>query len=200
MRRLQTIMLSLFSGILFVGCTAKPSVVDPLTIAPNDFSLDVTVVTTEPHTLAHLKSSRFVVFPNGALHHGDEPGWGPNTLPPRTRLLSREQIATIWNRLDQMGMSTPNLADETVNFQVLPKPKDGSVYMIAVNGEGKYWNFVRYIAENQNVDPAFKSLIRLLAGYAWATDQPDVEGYEEPVRYDLGGNPYERYMEGEDSQ
>jgi hypothetical protein len=69
--------------------------------------------------------------------------------------------------------------------------------MIAVNGEGKYWNFIQYIAEDQQADPAFKSLIRLLAGYAWSTDQPDVEGYEEPIRYDLGGNPYERYSEGE---
>jgi len=172
-------------------------VTDPLSIAPNDFSLDVTVVTTEPHTLAHMRSSRFVVFPNGALHHGDEPGWGPNTLPVRTRLLSREQVSAVWNRLHQMGMATPKLADKTVNFQLLPRPKNGSVYMVAINGSGEYWNYIRYIDEKQHVDPAFKSLIRLLAQYAWATDQGDVEGYEEPVRYDLGGNPYELYMEGE---
>ena len=177
------------------ACTAQPQVTDPLAIAPNDFSLDVTVVTTAPHTLAHMRSSRFVVFPNGALHHGDEEGWGPNTLPARTRLLSREQVSVIWNRLDQMGMSTPVQADETVNFQLLPRPEDGSVYMIAINGDGKYWNFIRYIAEDQQADPAFKNLIRLLAGYAWATDQPEVEGYEEPMRYELGGNPYELYME-----
>ena len=170
---------------------------DPLSIAPNDFSLDVTVVTTEPHTLAHMRSSRFVVFPNGALHHGDEPGWGPNTLPVRTRLLSREQVSAVWNRLHQMGMATPKLADKTVNFQLLPRPKNGSVYMVAINGSGEYWNYIRYIDEKQHVDPAFKSLIRFLAQYAWATDQGDVEGYEEPVRYDLGGNPYELYMEGE---
>jgi hypothetical protein len=190
-------LLVIFSAIVFAGCTANPPISDPLSIAPNDFSLDVTVVTAEPHTLAHMKSSRFVVFPNGALHHGDEDGWGPNTLPSRTRLLSWEQITTIWNLLDQLGMASPDSADETVNFQLLPRPKDGSVYMIAVNGEGKYWNFIRYIAEDQQADPAFKSLIRLLAGYAWSTDQPDVEGYEEPIRYDLGGNPYERYSEGE---
>ena len=183
--------------IFIWGCTAKPPVTDPFSVAPNDFSLDITVITTEAHSLAHMRSSRFVVFPNGALHHGDEDGWGPNTLPARTRLLSREQIAIIWNRLDQMGMSSPKRADETVNFQLLPKPKDGSVYMIAVNGDGKYWNFIRYISKEQQADPAFKKLIRLLADYAWATDLPDVEGYEEPVRYDLGGNPYERYVEGE---
>ncbi|MDP7005263.1 MAG: hypothetical protein QF718_03535 [Phycisphaerales bacterium] len=197
MKSQLSLLLTIFSVILLTGCTANPPVTDPLSIAPNDFSLDITVVTTEPHTLAHMKSSRFVVFPNGALHHGDEDGWGPNTLPARTRLLSREQIAIIWNRLDQMGMSSPKRADETVNFQLLPKPKDGSVYMIAVNGDGKYWNFIRYISKEQQADPAFKKLIRLLADYAWATDLPDVEGYEEPVRYDLGGNPYERYVEGE---
>ena len=189
------IVLVLFSLVLMPACTAQPQVTDPLAIAPNDFSLDVTVVTTAPHTLAHMRSSRFVVFPTGALHHGDEEGWGPNTLPARTRLLSREQVSVIWNRLDQMGMSTPVQADETVNFQLLPRPEDGSVYMIAINGDGQYWNFIRYIAEDQQADPAFKNLIRLLAGYAWATDQPEVEGYEEPMRYELGGNPYELYME-----
>jgi hypothetical protein len=93
-----------------------------------------------------------------------------------------------------MGMASPERADETVNFQLLPRPVDGSVYMIAVNGDGKYWNFVRYVEQGESTDPAFINLIRLLAGYAWATDQPDVEGYEEPVRYDLGGNPYDRYV------
>jgi hypothetical protein len=197
MRSYQSILLAIFSMIFIWGCTAKPPVTDPFSVAPNDFSLDITVITTEPHSLAHMRSSRFVVFPNGALHHGDEEGWGPNTLPARTRLLSREQIAIIWNRLEQMGMSSPERADETVNFQLLPKPKEGSVYMIAVNGEGKYWNFIRYISEDQQADPAFKNLIRLLANYAWSTDEPDVEGYEEPIRYDMGGNPYARYEEDE---
>ena len=197
MRCQRHFLLVIFSVIFFAGCTANPPISDPLSIVPNDFSLDVTVVTAEPHTLVHMRSSRFVVFPNGALHHGDEDGWGPNTLPSRTRLLSWEQMTTIWNLLDQLGMASPDSADETVNFQLLPRPKDGSVYMIAVNGEGKYWNFISYIERDQPADPAFKSLIRLLADYAWSTDQPDVEGYKKPIRYDLGGNPYKRYSEGE---
>jgi hypothetical protein len=182
--------------MLLPACSVKPPVADPLSIVPNDFSLDVTVVTTQPHTLAHMRSSRFVVFPDGSLHHGDKAGWGPNTLPPRTRTLSREQIAVIWNRLDQMGMATPMRADETVNFQLLPRPEDGSLYMIAIQGEGKYWNFIRYIKEDDTTDPAFTKLIRLLAGYAWATDQPSIVGFKEPARYDLGGNPYLRYTDG----
>ncbi len=194
---MRSILLILFLLIFVPACSAPPQVTDPLSIAPNDFSLDVTVVTAEPHTLAHMRSSRFVVFPNGALHHGDEEGWGPNTLPVRTRLLTRDQISVIWNRISQMGMSSPKMSDQTVNFQLLPKPTEGSVYMVAINSGGKYWNYVRYIDEDQEADPAFKNLIRLLAGYAWATDRGAVEGFEEPVRYDLGGNPYERYIEGE---
>ncbi len=83
--RFSLLVLMLFSFVLFPACTARPPVTDPLSIAPNDFSLDVTVVTSAPHTLAHMRTSRFVIFPNGALHHGDEPGWGPNTFPSRTR-------------------------------------------------------------------------------------------------------------------
>ncbi|MDP6601593.1 MAG: hypothetical protein QGH76_04785 [Phycisphaerales bacterium] len=179
------------------ACAAPPTVRDPLAVAPADFSLDVTVVTQEPHTLAHMRSSRYVVFPDGSLHHGDEPGWGPNTLPPLTRRLVREQVANIWTYLDRMGMAGPQRADPTVNFQVLPRPDSGSLYMIAVTGEGKYWNFVRRIAADAEPDPAFTELIRLLAGYAWATDQPDIEFFEEPIRHDLGPDPYARYEAGE---
>ena len=56
---------------LFTACKTPPPVADPLAIAPGDFSLDVTVVTNESHTLAHMRSSRYVVFPDGSLHHGD---------------------------------------------------------------------------------------------------------------------------------
>lgn len=178
---------------LLVACKTPPPVTDPLAIAPGDFSLDVTVVTNESHTLAHMRSSRYVVFPDGSLHHGDEEGWGPNTLPAKTRHLSREQIAMIWNRLDQMGMTSQTRANETVNFQLLPKPEIGSLYMIAVTAKGKYWNFVRYIREDEPADPAFENIIRLLARYAWATDLPSVEINQEPKRYDLGPDPYERY-------
>ena len=186
-------IISMIVLALFTACKTPPPVADPLAIAPGDFSLDVTVVTNESHTLAHMRSSRYVVFPDGSLHHGDEEGWGPNTLPAKTRHLTREQIAMIWNRLDQMGMTSASRADETVNFQLLPQLDFGSVYMIAVTAKGEYWNFVRYIGEDDPADPAFESIIRLLAGYAWATDLPDVEVEQEPDRYDLGPDPYARY-------
>ena len=81
-----------------------------------------------------------------------------------------------------------------VNFQLLERPQTGSVYMVGINAKGKYWNFIRYIESEEIADPAFQNLIRLLGKYAWASDQPDVEAYVEPVRYNFGGNPYERYM------
>ena len=193
MRSQMTILFAL----LLQSCTANQPISDPMAVAPDDFFLDVTVVTSEPHTLAHMRSSRFVVFPDGSLHHGDEEGWGPNTLPARTRILSREQMATIWSRLEQMGMATSARADMTINFQLLPRPDTGSMYMIAVNARGDYWNFVRYIESDESVDPAFKNLIRLLGKFAWATDKPDVEAYVDPVRYDLGGNPYDRFLKPE---
>ncbi len=175
MRNKLFILLAVFSSIFFGGCTAEPPVTDPFSVAPNDFSLDVTVVSAQRQMPEHLKSSRFVVFPNGALHHGNEDGWGPNTLPPRTRLLSREQISTIWTLLDETGMSTSEKADQTVNFQILPKPKDGSVYMIAINGDGKYWNFVQYIDRSELASPKFTKLIRLLAKYSWVTEGAGIE-------------------------
>ncbi len=164
-------LLSFFCVLLFSGCTTNHPITDPLSVAPNDFSLDITIAATEPHHLAHLNSSRFVVFPNGALHHGDEEGWGPNTLPARTRILSREQIAKIWILLDEVGMSNPENADQTVNFQILPKPKEGLVYMIAINAHGKYWNYVNYISDEKTIEPKYIKLIRLLAKYSWVSEE-----------------------------
>ena len=177
---------------LLAACKTPPPITDPLAVAPGDFSLDVTVVTNEPHTLAHMRSSRFVVFSDGSLHHGDESGWGPNTLPAKTRHLSREQIAKIWTKLDQMGMTKATRADKTVNFQLLSKPEDGSLYMIAITAEGKYWNFVRYISEDDPADPAFESIIRLLASYAWEIDLPDVTVNEEANQDELSVESIEK--------
>ena len=189
--------MAILFALLLQSCTVNQPITDPMAVAPYDFSLDVTVVTSEPHTLAHMRSSRFVVFPDGSLHHGDEEGWGPNTLPTRTRILSSEQMTTIWSRLEQMGMATSARADKTINFQLLPRPDTGSMYMIAVNAHGDYWNFIRYIESDETADPAFANLIRMLGKFAWATDEPDVEAYVNPVRYDLGGNPYTRYQDTE---
>lgn len=183
--------------MLLHSCTTNPRVTDPQALTPSDFSLDITVVTAEPHTLAHMRSSRYVIFPDGALHHGDEEGWGPNTLPPRTRLLSSAQVATVWGRLDQMGMATPKRADETVNFQLLPRPEEGTAYMIGVQANGEYWNFIRYIESDDIADPAFQNLIRLLGHYAWATDEGESQRYTAPTRYDVGANPYDRYRTDE---
>ena len=186
---------ALLFSMLLCSCSANQRINDSLGLLPSDFSLDVTVATVEQHTLAHMRSSRFVLFPDGSIHYGDEPGWGPNTLPRRARRLSLDQMATIWGRLDQLGMSSPKNADPVVNFQLLEEPSSGSVYMIAIHADGDYWNFVRYIDSDQSIDPAFQNLIRLLGNYAWATDEVITKNYDAPIRYDLGGNPYNRYTE-----
>ncbi len=182
--------------LLAATACAPPLASDPLDVAPSDFSLDVTVLTAEPHVLAHLRTSRFVVFPDGSLHHGDDPDWGPNTLPPLTRKLDRRQVANVWSYLVRMGMGSADRADPVVNFQLLRKPDAGSAYMVAITGRGDYWNFVRYIGAADEPDPAFVELIRLLAELAWATDRPDAEAVPAPRRYDLGPDPYARYRDG----
>ena len=103
MRSPFTKLLPLFL-ILLTSCALNSRVRGLESNAPFDFSLDITVVTTELHMLAHMRSSRYVIFPDGSIHYSDKEGWGPNTLPPRTRILSRSQLSTIWSRLKQMGM------------------------------------------------------------------------------------------------
>ncbi|MCH7848198.1 MAG: hypothetical protein IIB53_07540, partial [Planctomycetes bacterium] len=67
------------------GCTAAPDyAVDPLSGAPADFTVDLTILGTldgEPTPPVHLRPGRFVLFPDGSLHFGLDEDRGVNWLP-----------------------------------------------------------------------------------------------------------------------
>ena len=58
------------------GCATKKTVsIDPLGVAPNDFSIELTILTgpqAPASNDAHLRQSRYVLFADGSLHQGDD--------------------------------------------------------------------------------------------------------------------------------
>ena len=204
---IMTLAACAFAGS---GCQQYRRVsTDPLGAAPTDFSLEVTVLTPPPPPVtttapasqlasaAHLRQSRYVLFADGSLYQGDdaEHSKGADWLPPLTRVLTRRQVAEVWELSQQLGFTDPANANGATNFKLVPPPDDGHVtYLATFRGWGRRWTFTRASAEAQP-DAAMTQLVRDLAQLAWSSDLPPTAGYIMPKRYDFGSDPYARYRQ-----
>ena len=195
---LLTIVLLLAGGCATSGGAGSAARVDPYSGVPDDFSLDVTILAAEDEDRAHRRTARYVLFPDGTLLHDAVPGRGPNTLPGFTRRLSSGQMADLWSDIRQLGLGTPDGGDEINNFRRVRPPATGHAYLIAVTADGEYWNYTRAVPEGQELDPALTTLLRELAGLAWAEDDRQREARTVPIRYDFGPDPYAPFRGTED--
>lgn len=181
------------------GCSAPPHAsVDPLGAAPADFTLDVTVLAgrdVQQTGEAHRTQSRYVLFPDGSLHHAVdvERERGGDWLPPLTRMLTRAQMAEVWSLAQQAGFADPSTADETINFKLVTAAPNEIVYLAGVSASGDRWNYIRRGPADQPSDAGITQLVRLLAQLAWASDLADPRVKIQPRRYDFGPDPYARY-------
>ncbi len=181
------------------GCTAAPDyAVDPLSGAPADFTVDLTILSTvdgEPTVPVHLRPGRFVLFPDGSLHFGLDEDRGVDWLPLPRRALSRAQVAGLWSDVQQLGFADQAQADPLTNWKFIePQPRQ-VVYLLALTGHGKRWGFQRTVDVDGPVDSAIGALARRLAHLAWASDLPPTQSPVIPRRYDFGDDPYQRYRE-----
>lgn len=187
--------------VLPAGCAANPRVVeDPLGSTPEDFSLDLTVLTgddVDDFPQAHLRQSRFVLMPDGTLHFGvdEDRTLGANWLPDVVRTLNRQQVAEVWSLARQLGLTDAARGDQRVNFDLVKAASDQIVYLAAFTGDDEAWAFIRESTPVQP-DAALVSLTRLLAQMSWATDIEDEAVAIMPMRYNFGPDPYERYRGG----
>ena len=187
-----------------LGCaTTSPSVRDASSpdhygSVPDDFSLDVTILAAEDEPEAHRRTARYVVFPDGALHHDAVPGRGPNTLPAFTRRLDQAQLAELWSTVRTLGLADADGADRIENFRRVNRPSSGHAYLIAVTADGAYWNYTRAVPEGKTLDPALTSLLRELAMMSWAENAFDDPRLAAPVRYDFGPDPWAVYRLSEE--
>ena len=165
---------------------------------PRNFSIDVTILAAEDEADAHRRTARYVLFPDGSLHHDARPGVGPNTLPPMSRRLSKAQMAALWAKARELGLVDTTKADQVENFRRVVHPSSGHAYLVAFTADGDYWNYTRGVPEGERLDPALTELIRELAMLSWAEDGDDDRRRAEPTRYDFGPDPWAAYRAGED--
>ena len=184
-------------GITLGGCTAAPDyAVDPLSGAPADFTVDLTILGTldgEPTPPVHLRPGRFVLFPDGSLHFGLDEDRGVNWLPLPRRALNRAQVAELWSDIQQLGFTDSARTDPLTNWKHRQPQADQVVYLLALTGHGKRWGFQRTVDVDGPADSAIGALARRLAHLAWASDLPPTQSPVIPRRYDFGDDPYQRY-------
>ncbi len=186
------------ASALLAGCAAPPPAgVDPLGAAPADFSLSLTVLSDQPvaDQAVHLRQGRYVLFPDGSLHHEMDPdrAHGADWLPPMTRILSRGEVARVWSLAQQIGFADPDAGLPPVNFRLVDPPADEVVYLAGFRAWDRRWHFVRRAAHDDPPDAAMVQLVRHMADLAWAGDVPPAEVQVAPKRYDFGDDPYAPY-------
>ncbi len=185
--------------IMLGGCSAAPQyAVDPLSGAPADFTIDLTIlrITDGEQTLpVHLRPSRFVLLPDGSLHFGLDDDRGVGWLPMQLRALNRAQVAGLWADLQQLGFADQAQSDPLTNWKFIEPQPDQVTYLLALTGHGERWGFQRMIDVDGPSDSAIGSLARHLAHLAWTSDLPPQRSPIIPRRYDFGDDPYQRYRQ-----
>jgi hypothetical protein len=197
---LRAVMSAL--GILgLTACALHPPVdVNPQGPAPDNFTLDMAILTglgAETRTEAHLKQSRFILFPDGTLRYGidAERTYGANWRPDVARRLSRQQVQEVWALARHLGLTDPAKGDEPTNFALVRAEPNQVVYLAAFTGGEDSWEFVRRSQAGEPSDPPLTALARRLAQLAWASDVDETAAAIMPIRYNFGPDPYARYRQ-----
>lgn len=201
--------ITAFTLFAVSGCTTAPTrpsepmagaapIDDPLDVAPDDFSIDLTISTArdDPNLPKETRSSRFVLFADGSLHWGNQENRGSNWLPPLRRTLDRSHMAQLWSRARSYGLSDSSVAEAPVNYSLLEPEPGEIIYILAMTGDDQRWGFVqRFEERNEPPDAAIAEIAGRLAGLAWTGEMPQDRPLIIPQRYDFGPDPYARYRE-----
>jgi len=181
---------------MLCGCGGPPATVEIPIDPPPDLTVDVTVLSGDdeaPLKPAHLRTSRYVLFPDGALHSGSAPSLTADDFPPYTRTLSTAQREAIWRVIVDSGLADPAMADQVGNVELVQAAPGQMTHVIAISADGRRWTMGRTRNLADPPDPSMTRFVRSLAALAWASDAPDLEHLTVPKRYDFGPDPYEQY-------
>ena len=196
---MRALLLILGLTIAVAGCEAPPEASsDPFSVAPMDFSMDVTVLTgagVRDRPEAHLRQSRYVLQADGSLLYGADNTRGSDSFPALARRLNRRQVAEIWSLAHRIGFADADQGLGPSNFDLIEPQPEEIVYLVMLTGSKRRWGFIRHSADIEHPDPASVELVRTLAQLAWATDIPGSRAVMMPYRYDFGPDPYARYRE-----
>ncbi len=162
---------------------------------PDDLTVDVTILPgtqMRGRSEAHLARSKYIVFPDGSMHGDRGRTIEVRTRPGRIRTLSRESMADLWLLLGQSGFSDLRETGFGGNPELLAPAPAEVLTILTVHARGVTGTFIRRTPADAP-DPAMTRVVRSIARLAWATDDPPLETTIQPVRYDLGPDPYARY-------
>ncbi|MBT7351237.1 MAG: hypothetical protein HN811_02125, partial [Phycisphaerae bacterium] len=186
--------LTLFVILLLSSCVATPQRVDPFGAVPDDFSVDLTILSRPEGDQADRRTSRIMLEPDGSLRYMAKRGIGPNTIPPLIRRLDREQMARVWDSAARLGLTNPAEADVDADVRrVKPPSRRGCVWLLVLTGNEDRWNFMRSASGTDQPDAAIVAFGRELGALAWAPDRGTRLAAVEPVRWDYGPDPWAAY-------
>ena len=184
----------LLLAVLLTSCSTTSRRVDPFGAVPDDFSVDLTILSRPQGDRADQRTSRIVLEPDGSLRYMARRGIGPNTFPPLIRRLDREQMARVWDSAARLGLTDPGVADVDADLRrVKPPSRRGCVWLLVLTGEGDRWNFTRAAEGDEQPDAAIVAFGRELGALAWAPDRTTQMAKADPVRWDYGPDPWAAY-------
>jgi hypothetical protein len=184
----------LLLAVLLTSCSTTSRRVDPFGAVPDDFSVDLTILSRPQGDRADQRTSRIVLEPDGSLRYMARRGIGPNTFPPLIRRLDREQMARVWDSAARLGLTDPGVADVDADLRrVKPPSRRGCVWLLVLTGEGDRWNFTRAAEGDEQPDAAIVAFGRELGAPAWAPDRATHVAKADPVRWDYGPDPWAAY-------
>jgi hypothetical protein len=194
MRSFPLVMVAAMA--LPAGCSNPQATVDPFSTAPDDFTLDLTVLTgrgVPEDSPVHLRQGKAMLLADGTLHADWGEGVSWDTRPGLTRTLRREQVTELWELARQLGVSDPAAREQPVNLGLVEPDRGEVVYLLAMTAGDDRWTRMQRGPADGEVDPVMMRLTRALAALAWASDERLEEGVMAPVRYDFGPDPYAPY-------
>ncbi len=193
--------VSILLVALLTACSSAPRRVDPFGVVPDDFSVDLTILSRPEGGRADRRTSRLMLEPDGTLRYEARRGLGPNTVPPMIRRLDREQMARVWDSAARLGLTDPANADVPADLRrVKPPEQRGCVWLLALTGDHDYWSFMRQADGDAQPDAAIVTFGRELGALAWAPDRKQLVAAAEPVRWNYGDDPYAAYREDQGSR
>ncbi|MSR70057.1 MAG: hypothetical protein EXS17_06915 [Phycisphaerales bacterium] len=176
------------------GCTdIRTARIDPA-VCPDDFSVDVTILTgsgAKDLPQAHTRQGKLTLLADGSLHSDAGDTLNFATRPAPTRWLYQRQVDGLWTLAGELGWLDPSTANIDLWPGAVRPTADEIVYIIFFHGDGTDWWYVRRFKSSEIPDPKAVQFVRSLCDLAWSTDRgPD---RSLPHRYDFGPNPYEGF-------
>ena len=200
--------------LALAGCAGDPAAAPPATArerlprSPSDFALDITVlpgkkldalVGDDAPGGIEIVRSKYLVLADGSLRAEAGEGVQYLTRPGRVRLLTMEEVADLWEDLERNGFAGPRGDLYLGNPALLVPRPDEVLTIVTVTSSGFTRSILdRHVPAPDAVDGTppgpVGELVREVASLAWfGGDAPGAIAIE-PVRVDLGPNPYAAFL------